>query len=199
MTQRLKPARFRPAKLNAATDGFIVNPGTAAGFRENHSLTAEIHYPILACICGLLKSGSPSAITRRVISIVVSAVKACSLGPLSHIAQECHEVISPSSADGNTATAIVGVATVIKVVAAPLHPFPNSIFRYFISMSMFKICLARQLSMQAAATPAYAGTQVRRLDGPLCSAHANTEPVASVYSIQYSPSTEFHPGEFQCC
>lgn len=79
--------------------------------------------PVLLASCG------PSAVSGRVITVVVDAVDGVRLRWLSaHIGQEVLEGMQPAFANPNPAPAVVRKAKAFRVIAAGFHRKPRRVF-----------------------------------------------------------------------
>lgn len=68
----------------------------------------------------------PSAVLGRVGAVIVDSVKSHALRPLAHICEEVRELI-PALADSDPTTAIVRVASCIRIETPLPEPFPDGI------------------------------------------------------------------------
>jgi len=78
-------------------------------------------------ISGLLRTGSPSNISRFVIAFIVrKAIHGMFQGRArSHISEKCFKVHVPFWADFNASAPIVFVASVFWIIATSTHVYPN--------------------------------------------------------------------------
>ena len=89
---------------------------------------------VWAAIQGLFASSSPSAIPRRVRTVIVTAIQGMvRRWAWSHVAQEGCEVGSPFIADSNAATSVTAIGRIRLAIAASFHAFPDSVFMRFSS------------------------------------------------------------------
>jgi len=70
---------------------------------------------------------SPSAIFRRVISVIVYALKRIPMRALTHISNECRVTVYPLRADFNAPTPVGRIRFIRGRVTAALHALPSSI------------------------------------------------------------------------
>jgi len=95
---------------------------------------------------------SPSAVTRFVIAVVVNTVKRGVFRSLPHISDEVFKRLSPSLADSNSASAIVGVSSGATAQAAANHSVPDSVdntFGHPVGCASFTLGLDKKTSATA--------------------------------------------------
>ena len=91
----------------------------------------------LSLIGSLLFSGSPAAILRRVIPVVVDAVKRQMFcWPSAHVCQEVFEGM-PATADANAAASVILETFHVGIAAPCMHRLPDAVFRCCFAMSGF--------------------------------------------------------------
>lgn len=73
----------------------------------------------------------PSAIFRGIITVHVDAIKRQALRTFAHIGQEVRESIPPITNVNSPAT-VVGIASVLRIAAAPAHLLPGMVGRRLI-------------------------------------------------------------------
>lgn len=81
-----------------------------------------------SAIVGLLRRCRPSTIVRRIWTVIVDAVQRASAWPMSHVSQERGEIVSPSFAHHDAATAVQCVLAVALFVASTFGVLPRVIF-----------------------------------------------------------------------
>lgn len=80
----------------------------------------------LPSILRLLARGGPATVLRSIRSIVVDAVDRVRRGrPLAHVFEERREALQPARADGDAASAVLGIVRSALVQAAILHAAPS--------------------------------------------------------------------------
>jgi hypothetical protein len=86
----------------------------------------------------LLKWSRPSTISGFIMPISVDSVKRRSDGTFPHVLEERREVVHPTVADVNSATAIELPAIVRRVVAARFHGLPRFVGRGWSSTAILR-------------------------------------------------------------
>lgn len=160
--------------------------------------------PCPASVSALLSGRRPMAVIRRIGTIVVASVDRVAARTWSHVTQKSREIIAPFIADGDTSRAIARKFWTIRIQAALLEAFPDSIFA--------RVCASRlpmrgassdnDLAVETAATLRYSGSQIVANDFDLCAAIAATDPegFASASAImcgasKHDPSPESATGQ----
>lgn len=80
-----------------------------------------------ALVVSLLMRGGPSAIVRRVRTVVVDAINRVTMWTWSHVAEESREVVTPLIANGDAPSTIPRIRSTAGPVAARLHRPPDSV------------------------------------------------------------------------
>lgn len=114
-----------PAAKEAIAKGGLKHALLPAPVSEVLSLSVDFDDAGMPAIAGLLGGGGPSAVTRLIVAVVVDAINAVPDGwLLSHVGDEGIESVgsTPSLADGDSTSPIVGKAIAPLVVAALNHP-----------------------------------------------------------------------------
>lgn len=127
-------------------------------------------------IAGLLASGCPAAVVRRVIAIVVNAVDfVFAVGLRPKIGHEIGERIQPLLTNGYPATAVVRPADILGIAASGFHTGPASEFRRKgIRQSAFRSGYVSSTALDASAR--LAGNEIVSVDDLLSSAFAFAQP-----------------------
>ncbi len=148
-------------------------------------------------IVHLLLTSCPSAITWRVVAIVVDTVKAGSRRTRSHIFVKCHEVAAPRLFHPDTSSAIASICLVLCVVAPIFSTAPRTILHRReigtevpatvpVFMSPRRSCI---LTQQATATLNGCVSQVAAPDYCFFSALTQTDPHrGSKPAVTFRPS-----------
>lgn len=111
----------RPSVTQSITDGLSRYPKTTAPLRNRHRLTTIGEVVILSCVAVLLRDCRPTAILRRVRSVIIDTVYRAPIGAIAHIGKEVGERLSPSVADGNATRPVPLVGLVTGAVASRNH------------------------------------------------------------------------------
>lgn len=104
--------------------------GNSCGVRpldKGFSLAFMIDQGVVATVSGLLDPGSPLAVIRRVVAIIVFAVDGMFVaGSLAHVGQEVLEplVTNPSLADRDAACSVINELRRTRIRAATFHRNP---------------------------------------------------------------------------
>ena len=77
---------------------------------------------------GLHQRSCPPAIVGFVISVVVDAIERVeTIGWIAHVGIERRKTLTPTIANGDAASAVIGIAAVPRVEAPRLHVGPDSV------------------------------------------------------------------------
>lgn len=127
----MKSAVDCPAESrHAVSQGFVAEACPLGPFAERKSLAAVFVSSHPASVHGLLKSSSPTHVTRLVTALIVDAIKRVFIRrPQANISQECGEIVAPTVADCNTSRPVILKLLVTRKVATLLHGSPCDIFR----------------------------------------------------------------------
>lgn len=95
--------------------------------------------PIGSSISSLLGNGSPSAVARLIVTVVIGKTinRMFRRWARSHVFIELRKIISPCLTHNDASPAVVMIAFGARIVATVTHCFPGLIFRS-ITESMFK-------------------------------------------------------------
>lgn len=118
----------RPTKDCEASIETTYGDALLAGpLRQSHRLSIVSQEAIAPCVVGLLYSGRPAAVVRRIWAVVVDPLNA-EPRPIRdvHVIVEGLEVL-PSITYDDTPSSIVGVSCRAWVVASPTEPLPDQI------------------------------------------------------------------------
>lgn len=126
-----------PEWLNVA----LSRPDLVVDLRATKS---EIFYPFCHALCHAINFyhdvparishlffwGGPSAIFFGIVSVHIDPVDRMGWGRFfAHIFQKILKRIFPSVTDNNSPSPVVGILTIVGIVAAALHKLPASVFR----------------------------------------------------------------------
>lgn len=98
-------------------------------------------------IDSLLVCCGPSAVGRRVIAVVVSAIQRATGWTRTHAVIECRETALPLRADRNTSAAVVFILDVLRVPATLFHLIPESVLGD-VSEAVLRVGFLSTFSMQ---------------------------------------------------
>ncbi len=131
-----------------------------------------------ALIAVLFALGCPSAIFRRVRSIVVDAVQGHILRWTgTHIGKKGCKVIDPTVADSDTSATPIGVSFMLLVEASGFHVPPDSVFGG-LCHAVGRTALTCAFFAQATATLGFTALKAARKDDGGVTAIAETLPVS---------------------
>jgi hypothetical protein len=119
-----RPAALEPFEDYQAADLRLLSPRG-----EGSAFAAPFNVVVTARVAGLFFLGRPTAILRRVRTVVVDALNRLAWLTRPHVEIERHEVVKPTFAHGDPAPAVVGVRLVFRVVAALLNAAPALVLR----------------------------------------------------------------------
>jgi hypothetical protein len=163
---------------------------------DAHAYAGVGHDFVTPRISTLLSTCRPSAVVRRIRAIVVDAVQAISDRARTHICKKIKER-SPAIYDGNSSSAIVIKAIVVRISAALDHvvPDPYFTFRKFV---FALLTFVEEFSSQAAAATRTVISKVSSADDCFVSAGTAAPPhpaivsesITSVDLSQYAQTAE---------
>ena len=171
-------AAHTPAPAQAHVDGGAIDAGPfgPGGYGQRFAFVGEQLGGAL--VAGLLRAGSPSAVIRRVRTVVVDSVEAGSNGPSTHIGVEVRKRVLPPLAHLYAAPPVAFVVGALGVVTTCFHALPSAVF----GRSEHAVCLGpsrENLSDVAAAALDPTGFEFAAVDlagGPTV---ADAKPVIS--------------------
>jgi hypothetical protein len=148
----------------------------------------------------------PSAVVRRVRSVVVDAIDRVSFWAWSHIGKELRKVINPLRTDRNPARAVVGIVLVVWSQASLLHSLPRAVFAGHVAVAGVAVNQSAggaTLNHAATATRRGSGLQIDGVGRGLTSAVASTKPVDPAAlvrrSTKHGQASEFSSSQVFCC
>lgn len=164
----------------------------------------------MTTIVHLLFSRSPAAIARLIIAIIIDSINTVfARWPYTHICEKVFEGVTPAVANFNTASTVIFIRVVVRIIATLCHPTPypklasmgravsfiriNSLQQFY----RFAAKLTRQTSTTSSLTSGKNFTKGRNdfaaiaLASPICSP-TNTGRVSAneAIEIQYKQSPE---------
>ena len=189
----------RQPGCDAVGDGFLaaMQFSRPSGNTQRH---AAVCYSVRAgSVLSLFFHGSPTAIGRRVVAIIIDSLKRMSRrGALSHVGQETRERFSPCQADPDAATAISCVIRPIRVLAARDHVFPDAIFGQ-VAQAVRPRGFAARVVIETTTALRVSGSESARGNFIRTTAIASAAPirlgVSLVSFVDYDQSTESLAGQ----
>ena len=147
-----------------------------------------------ASILRLLLWRCPAAISRRVVSVVVDAIKRFAFWTSAHVGKKVF-VLTPSTADADAATAISMISGVVGVFAALEHGRPPTIFRRdfavpLICIPMSEVKTAIYLAVPASARARVLSTKVKTENVNRATAVTVAYPSRSTRTLRLSENNE---------
>jgi hypothetical protein len=143
-------------------------------------------YPI-APITLLLAACRPTAIARFVSPVVVDAVDRQPRRRLSHIREEGFKTVSPSVADGDASTSVVGEARNVGVETAGFQRLPTPVGRANFPARRMAMCSVFPSRANATATGSYSSFQIVAEHNEFRSAIAAASPKSVALSAVREP------------
>jgi len=117
-------------------------------FRKCFRFTFVSQKSIASSISRVFLGRYPTAILRRVWSLIVNSINLMRIGGTStHVSKEGFKTILPAIANGNTSTSIARIVKSIRIMATPFNSRPNSIFGDFVGQSVFCVPMHRSRSI----------------------------------------------------
>lgn len=134
--------------------------------------------PSFPAVHSLFVTGRPSAILRRIGSIVVNSVKTQFTGrSLSHIRKKVFERIIPAVADRDSSPTVIAKGAIIRIVAAITHTDPGCILRSIgRHVTAIAVAIAYDFPTQTSARLRKPFTQRNAIDPFFCAAVTLTKP-----------------------
>lgn len=175
-----------PAFQDAAFQRARFEAEQAFPLRYGVTLPVKLQDAIVAAVVSLRQFARPSAIRRLVMSIRVNAIKGVAGRAWSHVGDEGREVLRPSLAHPNAATAVVAPCGQFLIRAARLGCGPRGIFRRA-RPSVRAMGCRRSFAHQAAATLCVPFQKVRPEYLERLSAFAATvQLIVAVRSVRFN-------------
>lgn len=120
----------RPAVMQPAGDDAFTPPEPIRPLLNVHGFTTKCQQPVVAPVVGLLLGGCPSAVLRRVVAVVVDAVKPSARRRITHVGMELGKGFTPAITDPDSASTIANEGRVFFAVAAAKHPTPCAVLAW---------------------------------------------------------------------
>lgn len=115
-----------PAVGEPTAQGIYGDAEMAGPVGEHHGLVVQCVTDVTSLVSSLLRRGSPSAITRLVVTFVVDSIEGVRRRrSWPHVSEEVFECL-PAFADTNAAPAIVPVIGRPRILASRFHVAPHS-------------------------------------------------------------------------
>lgn len=125
----------RPAVMQSAGDDTFAPSESIRPLLHIHGFTVECQQSVVAPVVGLLFGGCPSAVIRRVVAVVVDAIKPSARRRITHVGIESCERFAPSVADADATRTVANEGRVFFAVAAAQHAAPCAVFAWFCSFA----------------------------------------------------------------
>jgi hypothetical protein len=128
--------------------------------------SSDIRFSIrrfFAPVIGLFLVGSPTAVLRRVRSIIIDAFKAHIWRTRTHVCKEIFKRIPPTIANRNPTCSVFVVAGMVLIVTSAFHRAPSTVFRRCLavtSLSMRPLDLTSDFSLITTARNGFAGPEL---------------------------------------
>lgn len=170
----------------------------AGGFGECDPLAKNVVTNTRSLVQFLRRPWNPSAVLRRVGSVIVNAVEGVTVRAQAHVSQKIHKRISPSVTHDNTAPSVVRIFFAVSGVASPPHLNPTSGGRR-VGETVFRDLRARDVFARGIraifAHFRFSGFQIAKQNDPLCAAVAATESHSSS-GLKNRPPIELHGDDY---
>lgn len=152
----------RPSSTQPTVETGIRHSSLSAPSHDVHRASVPCDSGNASLVDSLFASGSPSAIGRLVIAVIVDPVKRmCGCGPRSHVVGEGDVRVPPALAHGNASPAISGEAGVVRSFTSVDHVGPHPV----VSLSRLTVRGASGGELFSVETTTRTGSgQVGRLD-----------------------------------
>ena len=162
--------------------GAPIQAHSAAGFRDCHSLVMYLYKNIRAAITLLLRWRGPSAILRRVRTVVVNAIQRCPMWSRSHVCEELYERISPGVTDRNSSAPVAGVRLIGRIRTATFHGPPREVFGGLATW-LRRAVSPFGITVKASAASGVPSSQVYSKHFPNRAAHALNSPLRAAFAV----------------
>jgi len=98
-------------------------------FTQKHGFSAKGDVTVIGLITHLLRVGSPPAILRRVVTVIINSVDTVLRGwSFTHVGIKVSKIIPPV-ADGNSFPTVRWILLIIPIITSASHVSPMVIFR----------------------------------------------------------------------
>lgn len=119
----------RKSRLHAVYDRISLYADRFSKCGSNVLNTANLYKSRCPLILGLLRTGSPSAISNSVRSVIINPIQAQPRRSVTNIAKESRKGISPAVANSYSSAPVIGKLRVFGVEASLLHIYPSLVKR----------------------------------------------------------------------
>ncbi len=165
----------RPSVTQSVADGVLRYTKASAPLSDRQCFSVVGEVVILSRVAVLLRDCCPTAVFRRIGSIIIDTVHGTSIGTIAHVSQEVHKGFAPSLADGNPTRPVPLVGFVARGITSRNH-LGVSIPQVMGRVSMRGIVLSCRIWTQAPTALSSAGRKLRTLDLALSAALALAVP-----------------------
>lgn len=131
----LAPSLLRPSRNDAFAQAVACEVEFVGKHLKAQTFAAVIHPKRLSHVVGLLLLCRPAAVTRRIVSIHINAIKARPAWAFSHVFQKAIERL-PSIANLYAAPSVRRIAHMIGVITALPHGMPRFVGRAMSTSAM---------------------------------------------------------------
>jgi hypothetical protein len=116
----------RPSFFKSGVNKFSIEANYWLPFRGCKTFSLEIYFHVVSTIAHLLRFGSPSAVFRFVISIIVQAIQRQSFWHFPHVRKKRGKVFPPIT-NFNASGSVIFIRRVIWTIAPSVHHRPNAV------------------------------------------------------------------------
>lgn len=151
-----------------------------------------------AQVVGLLRWGGPSAVVRRIATVVIDSINGHSVRALSHCIKKCREIVFPFFTDSYTPTSPQFISRVFRVVTTVFHVRPNPIGACFsqpVSFHRGRSCFFLKAPARLGVTSAEFCRPNKRLIAAVAPANPSTLPVSSFANCRFAFSQNNKPAK----
>lgn len=164
----------------------LIDAHSASKFSDRYSFALINSVDVLASVGLLLRERGPSAITGRVWSIIINAVKRSSIWTRTHVCEETSVVKSPLWSHVDSSRSVEWKLRIPLVVATILSVFPRFIFRSLSTrVSVAGVLFNGCFSLVTAAATRAATTKTPRLNRSQLSAVALAVPSSTTNPVAF--------------
>jgi len=137
------------------------SPGEGGSF-----FSSDIRFSVrrsFAPVVGLFFVGSPTAVFKRIRSVIIDAFKAHIRRTRTHVCKEIFKRIPPTITNRNSTCSVFVVAGMVLIVTSAFHRAPSAVFRRCLPMtglSMRPLDLASDFSLITTARNGFAAPEL---------------------------------------
>lgn len=186
----------RQAEIQAPPDSRRRSAQMLRPVNETHCVSVVSEHSGGAPIPGLLGAGSPSAVARLIVAVIVDALDRVRWRRLpAHVGKEVRVIVQPAVTDGNTSASVPLKSAGRLVVAPANHIRPADVFGRELSASRRAVGRRsgpRKFSLQASTTSRRSALEVVRSSQALRAAGTLAVPDAECHSGQVVGCCAFH-------